>query len=166
MRKLFAVCLVLACVFGISSCQKTLKGTDALIEKAREEIAVADAENIDIAYAGMCSKDDLALIWFISGNEHQAHYYLPMECTIVGDNEYIFERICNPMERGMDIAVLQWQGGYSFLVNNPNCETIRITDNTGTKDISIEKDVYPFIYYSNLLPSEYVFLDAEGTELQ
>lgn len=166
MRKLIAVCLVLTCVFGMSGCRNTLKGTDALIEKAREEIPVADAENIDIAYAGLCGRDDLALVWFISGKEHQAHYYLPMECTVVGDNEYRFERICNPMERGLDIAVLQWQGGYSFLVNNPNCKTIRITDNSGTQDIAIEKDAYPFIYYNNLLPSEYVFLDAEGTEIQ
>ena len=65
----------------------------------------------------------------------------------------------------MDIAVLQWQNGYSFLVNNPDCKTIQITDDSGTQAIAIEKDAYPFIYYSEQIPSEYYFLDAEGTEI-
>ena len=166
MKRIIVSILALSMVVALCGCQKTLKGTDALIEKAREEIPIADAENTDIAYAGLCGKDDLALIWFVSGNEYQTHYYLPMECKVVGKDEYAFERICNPMERGLDIAVLQWQGGYSFLVNNPNCKTIRITDNSSTQDIVIEKDVYPFVYYNNLLPSEYLFLDAEGNEIQ
>lgn len=166
MKRFIVPILVLSMAIALCGCQKTLKGTDALIEKAREEIPVADAENIDIAYAGLCGKEDLALIWFVSGNEYQAHYYLPMECKVVGKDEYTFERVCKPLERGMDIVVLEWQGGYSFLVNNPNCKTIRITDNSGTQDITIEKDVYPFVYYNDLLPSEYLFLDAEGNEIQ
>lgn len=41
---------ILACIlaFSLVGCQKTLKGIDALIEKAREEIPIADAENIEI----------------------------------------------------------------------------------------------------------------------
>ena len=166
MKRSIVSVLVLSVVIVLCGCQKTLKGTDALIEKATEEIPIADAENTDIAYAGLCGKEDLALIWFVSGNEYQAHYYLPMECTVVGKDEYTFERVCKPVERWLDIVVLEWQGGYSFLVNNPNCKTIRITDNSGTQDIAIEKDVYPFVYYNNLLPSEYLFLDAEGNEIQ
>lgn len=166
MKRFVALLLASICVLALAGCQKTFKGTDDLIEKAREEIPVADAENIDIAYAGLCGKDDLALIWFISGNEYQAHYYLPMGCKVVGKDEYTFERVCKPLDRGMDIVVLEWQGGYSFLVNNPNCKTIRITDNSGTQDIEIEKDVYPFVYYNDLLPSEYLFLDVEGNEIQ
>lgn len=110
-------------------------------------------------------KEDIALIWFISGNEYQAHYYLPMECNIIGENEYTFERVYKPMERGMDIAVLQWKGGYAFLVNNPKCAAIRITDYAGTRNIAIAKDAYPYITYKKLIPSEYLFLDAEGNEL-
>ena len=166
MKRFIVPILVLSMAIALCGCQKTLKGPDALIEKAREEIPVADAENIDMAYAGLCGKEDLALIWFVSGNEYQAHYYLPMECKVVGKDEYTFERVCIPLERGVDIVVLEWQGGYSFLVNNPNCKTIRITDNSGTQDIAIEKDVYPFVYYNDLLPSEYLFLDAEGNEIQ
>lgn len=167
MKKLLSIFMIAAYLFALCGCQETLKGTDALIEKAREEMPIADAENIEIAYAGLCAKDDSALIWFVSGNEYQAHTYLPMECDIVGKNEYQFVRTYNPLKRGMDIAVLQWNGGYSFIVNNPNCKTIRIIDNSGTHDIAIEKDAYPLVFYNDLLPNEfeYYFLDENGNEL-
>ena len=161
------VCLIL--VFSFTGCQKTLKGTDELIDKAREELPVSNADTIDVQYAGMNVEDDKALMWFISGNEYQNHYYLPMECEIIGEDEYAFGRTYNAMERGDDIAVLQWQGGYCFLVNNPNCRTIKITGNVGgignTIDVTIEENAYPYLYYYGLLPSEYVFLDAEGNEI-
>ena len=164
MKKIMLVIFTCA-LFMLCGCQKTLKGTDALIEKAREEIPVSNADTISIEYAGMCVEDDSALVWFISGNENQAHYYLPMECNVVGKNEYTFNRVYEPMHRGDDIAVLEWKGGYAFLINNLKCKTIRITDNTGTHDIAIEKNAYPFIYYNNLRPHEYVFLDENGNEL-
>ena len=159
---LFALCMVLL----LCGCEKTLKGTDNLIAKAREVIPVAESETIDIAYAGLCAKDDKALIWFVSGNEYQAHYYLPMECKIVGRNEYVFEHAYTPMDRGTDIVAVLWDGGYSFLVNNPKCTAIRIIDDTGTRDIPIEKEAYPFIYSMEQPSSfEYYFLDAEGKEV-
>ena len=43
--------------------------------------------------------------------------------------------------------------------------TIRIIDIMGTHDISIKEGTYPFVYYNELLPSEYYFLDAEGNEV-
>ena len=164
MRKclILLVCMMLM----LCGCQKTMRGTDALIEKAREVIPVAESETIEISYAGLCAEGEKALIWFISGNEYQAHYYLPMLCKIVGQNEYVFEHAYKPLNRGTDIAVVLWDGGYSFLVNNPNCTAIRIIDSEGTRDIPIEKDVYPFIYAMEQ-PSdfEYYFLDAEGKEI-
>lgn len=165
MKKAIIALLFIVLLASLTGCQKTLRGTDALIERAREELSSADADTIELQYAGLCSRDDDALIWFISGNEYQAHTYLPMECAIVGENEYTYTHTYSPMERGMDIAVVEWKGGYCFLVNNEKCCTIRITDNTGTRDENIEKDAYPYIFYNNLIPSEYLFLDAEGNEV-
>ena len=105
------------------------------------------------------------MIWFVSGNEYQAHYYLPMECKIVEKDAYTFVHEHKPIDRGTDIVALQWNGGYAFLVNNPKCTTIRITDILGAHDISIKEGAYPFVYYNELLPSEYYFLDAEGKEI-
>lgn len=165
MKKVISILIASIFVFVLVGCQKTLKDTDALIKKAREEIPIADAENVDMQYAGQCTKDDLALVWFISGNEYQAHYYLPMECTIIDEDTYAFERVYRPIARGMDIVVLQWQSGYAFLVNNPNCTTIRITDHTKTRDIAIEATAYPYLIFYERIPSEYVFLDADGNEI-
>ena len=163
MRKTAAFLLLLALLLTLCGCQGTLKGETALIEKAREVIPIADAQSTELLYAGSCEKEDLALLWFISGNESQAHYYLPMECEAAGPEEYRYLRTYKPMDRGRDIAVLQWQGGYAFLVNNPDCAAIRITDNTGTRDIAV--DQLPFALYRKIIPSEYVFLDADGLEL-
>ena len=58
MKKIFALLLVSCLLFSLSGCQKVMKGTDDLIEKAREIIPVADAENIEITYAGLrCFQD-------------------------------------------------------------------------------------------------------------
>ena len=43
-------------------------------------------------YVGMCTVDDTALVWFISGNQYQTHYYLPMEVEIKGEAEYAYVR--------------------------------------------------------------------------
>jgi len=165
MKKIFLFTVFVMLILSLTGCSNVLHGTDELIEKAREEIPVAEAETIHIEYAGMCANKDNALIWFISGNEYQAHYYLPMECKIVGKDAYTFVHDHKPVKRGTDIVALLWGNGYSFLVNNPKCKTIRITDYRGTHDIPIEKDSYPFIYYHSLLPSEYLFLDSEGNQV-
>ena len=72
-------CILLTCIlcFSISGCTKTYKGTDELIEKAREEIPVSDADTIDMQYGGMCTVDDTALVWFISGNQYLEIHYTP-----------------------------------------------------------------------------------------
>ena len=166
MKKVLLFLSLMCCCFALLGCQNTIKGTDALIGKAREVIPVSDAETIDLEYVGMIANNEYALLWFVSGNEFQSHYYLPMECKIVGKDEYVFERIYEPMDRGQDIVVLEWLNGYAFLVNNPKCKTVRVVDNNGTRDYVIEKDVYPFIFYNSQIPSKYVFLDEIGNEIK
>ena len=165
MKRIRTYLLLFCLLLTLCGCGNTLRGTDALMEKAREIILLADADTIDMRYAGMCAVGDEALIWFISGNEYQAHSYWPMVCTIVDENEYRFNHLPKPMDRGTDIAVLQWQGGYAFLVNNPDCAVIELTDSTGTRRETIEKDAYPYVYYHSLIPSEYRFLDKDGNEI-
>ena len=166
MKKTLSAVLVLFFLLSLSGCQKKIEGTDGLIEKAREVIPVADSDIIEMQYVGMHTKGNVMLAWFISGNEYQAHYYLPMECEVVGEDEYVFNRIHDPLSRGgEDDYVLQWEGGYSFIVNNPKCRTLKITDSNSTKEINIDENAYPFIYYNELLPTAYAFLDAQGNKL-
>lgn len=166
MKKTLSAVLVLFFLLSLTGCQKKIEGTDGLIEKAREVIPVADSDIIEMQYVGMHTKGNVMLAWFISGNEYQAHYYLPMECEVVGEDEYVFNRIYDPLSRcGEDDYVLQWEGGYSFIVNNPKCRTLKITDSNSTKEINIDENAYPFIYYNELLPTAYAFLDAQGNKL-
>lgn len=166
MKRILSFLVIWILCFSLTGCAKTYHGTDELIKKARKEIPIADAKTIELQYAGQCSKDDMALMWFVSGNEHQAHYYLPLGFTIVGDDEYTFFHTYKPLERGTDIAVLQWCGGCSFIINNPNCVAVKITDNSGTHEITIEEDAYPYTFYNTRLPFEYYFLDKDGNEIQ
>lgn len=163
---LFAVLLLLLIAWLLFPREKIYRGTDALIEKAREVIPVSDVETTEIVYAGLCTKEDKALIWFISGNEYQDHYYLPIEFTIVGKDAYTYVHTYKSLERGRDIAVLLWQRGYAFLINNPDCRTVEITGETGVTLEEIKEDSLPYIFYYDGTPSEYRFLDAEGQELR
>ena len=163
--------IVAACLLCLSlaSCAKTYKGTDELMEKAREEIPVSDSDTIDMQYAGMCKADDKAIVWFISGNEYQAHYYLPMEVKIKGDGtDYVFVQTYKPiMDICSNVAIVNWNRGYAFLINNPDVATVQMTFETGeTTEEVIPSDRIPYTFYISSIPTKYVFLDAKGNEVR
>ncbi len=173
MRRISRIlCLILVGIgtFFLAGCREKLTSEDDLIAKAREEITVAEADTIEVRLVAKQEKEDRALMWFITGNEYQAHRYFPMVFEIVGEEEYVFEGRHNSLERGQDIYVYNWGDGYSFLVNNPKCKMIQITGNVGglgaVTEVEIGEGDYPFHYYYELMPQEYIFLDAEGNELR
>lgn len=163
--------LIMACLLALSlaSCAKTYRGTDELMEKAREEMPVSDSDTIDMQYAGMCISGDRAIAWFISGNEYQAHCYLPMEIAIKGSGaRYTFIRTYKPMT-GLcpDVAIVNWNRGYAFLINNPNVAAVKMTfENGETTEETIQSGSIPCTFYVSSIPTEYAFLDAEGHEMQ
>ena len=167
MKRLWYVpALLLAVTLLLSGCSKTLHGTEDLLEKAREEIPISDAETIDLAYAGAWTQGESSLHWFVSGNAYQAHFYLPMECENAGEDAYRFVRVYKAMEPARDIACVRWQGGLCFLINRPECTTLRLTHGDGqVTEISLEGEKLPYVtFYSGTL-SSYVFLNDQGEEL-
>ncbi len=167
-KKAVALFLAFILAFALAGCGQIYGNTDYLIEKVREELPLADADTVEIKYAGTCGKGNTALIWYITGNENQAHTCFPIECKIIGQASYMFIRSFNSVidDRCSDVGILQWKDGYSFCVNNPECKTVRITDSNGTRDEAIPFDCYPYIIYTEEIPTEYIFLDAEGNELR
>lgn len=165
MKRLAVFLISVVMLFSLCACERTIKGTDALIAKARGELPIADADTIELKYAGISSSGNRALIWFVSGNEYQAHYYLPIEFETVGANEYLFFHTHKPIKRGTDIAVVYYANSFSFIVNNPCCRAIRYTDSSGEHIETIEKDSYPYVFGLPLPPHEYVFLDNDGREV-
>ena len=172
MKKMWKCVGVLSCImmFSFIGCREKLMSTDDLIAKVKKEITVANADTIEVQLAAKHIEDDKALMWFITGNEYQMHRYFPIVFDVVGEEEYVFVQRHNALERGQDIFIYNWGDGYSFLVNNPKCKTIQITGNIGglgaVTEINIEDEEYPFHYYYELLPQEYIFLDAEGNEIR
>lgn len=163
MKNRMSILIIVIMLVTFTGCQKTLRGTEELIEKAREEF---DVNNVEVKYVGLCSEDNAALLWFIAGNDYQERMYLPMECDIAGKEEYTYVHKYTPLERSEDIAVLYWKDGICFLVNNTNCSTIKITDASGVREIAIEEE-YPYIFYYKPIPEEfqYQFLDSDSSVL-
>ena len=77
MRRTLMISIML--VLLLCSCTKTYRGHDGLIEKA---ISLADIENVEIMIAGSIDIDNRSLVWFVTGNEYQAHSYFPMEFEV------------------------------------------------------------------------------------
>ena len=159
------ICVLLVFLLVLTGCSSKIVGSDGLIKKAREEINVADADTIELTIAGESVIEDRHLFWFISGNQYQAHSYVPMEFVSLGDEEYKFVQAYHSVERGADIYVHMWGHGYSFLVNNPKCNSIIMTDSLSNSKI-VTVDKLPFVYYCNGFPREYYFLDEDGKELK
>lgn len=161
MKRIVSIILTLVIILSFSGCQKAMYDETDYIEKARKEFNIHNAENIDLQFIGEVANGDKALLWFISGNEHQAHNYLPMSCSITEDKGRVFETAHSTLNRGTDIVVVvDWCNGYAFCVNNPKCKTIKIKSNTEEREVEVTE--YPFIYFSDLFPDEYSFLDEDG----
>lgn len=160
---LFAFCL------SFVGCSETYRGTDELMAKARMELPISGADTIEMQFAGLCGADHKAIAWFISGNEYQAHYYLPMEVKTASDaSEYTFIRTHKPMtDRAADVAIVHWNGGYAFLVNNPQIALVQMTMANGEViEESVPQNALPHLFFVSFVPSEYTFLDAEGNEVK
>ena len=154
-----------------AGCEHALSGNDDLIEKAKEEMRISDAENIEIEYAGLVVKEGKALIWFIAGNEYSDKTYHAMECEVINDkgkqNKFKFIRMSSVIDdRGEDIAICNWQGGYCFLINNENCNELVIKTDKETV-YNIKKDGCPYIEYIDPFTTvEYMFYDDCGNEIK
>jgi len=149
-----------------------IKTEAELMKLVRKEIPVSEAATIELRIAGEINKGNSRLIWFISGNEYQAHSYFPFEFEVLEDDSLKFIHRHKPIERGMDIVALYWKDSYCFLVNNPRCRFISLTASNSHRTTTelIEVTNHPFLYHYLSYPSEYssleyVFLDGERKEM-
>ena len=71
------------------------------------------------------------------------------------------------MARANDVAIVNWNQGYAFLINNPEVATVQmILQNGEVIEEVIQKGTIPYMFYVSFIPSEYILLDAEGNEAQ
>lgn len=167
MKKRILICLplllVAVCLIGVYAVRSSkIVGEDGLIAKARREITnLAEVETIEMTIAGKSTiENNRHLFWIITGNEYQMHKYYPLEVIEVGDGEYEFVHLHNGgTQRGQDIFFEYFGSGYSFVVNNPKCESIVIGETV------VPVTEIPFVYYCPFAPNTYYFLDADGNKL-
>ena len=168
MKKIILIFLSFVFIAVLCACNRTVTGYDGLVEKAREEINISDAGTIEITIGGTTDTGRRSLVWFVTGNQYQAHEYFPMEFEITkNDNSrFKFVKAYKALDRGTDIAVCPWNEGYSFLINNENCKMLKIIEADGSIE-SIEVTVYPFVFSHESLQGnfEYQFLDENGDEM-
>ncbi len=166
MKKLLCLLLFLTFSLPLFGCStNTYRGTNALMEKARQELPLADAGTIDLTCAGLCGTEDTAIAWFIAGNAHQARYYLPLEVEIKpGRAEYVYLHTHKPLtDRAQDVAVVILSQGYAFLIHNPAVASVKMTTPDGEiLEETIPKKAIPYAFYVPFAPVEYIFLDAQG----
>lgn len=165
MRKFAAFLLAGVLALSLCACGKTWTGEAGLVEKARQEIPLSDIENTDVAVAGMAKDGDKCLVWFVTGDAYQVHSYYPMEFTEKKPGEYQFEAAHEGYNCGTDKAAYPWNGGYSFLVNDPACTEVDLTMADGSEQsLSLEGVDLPAVLYVPETPAEYAFV-GEGKEL-
>lgn len=163
MKKIYYVMIAVLLILTLSGCSSTVEGYDGLIEKAREEIPLADIENMDIQIAGTTDVDGRSLVWFVTGNEYQKHSYFPIEFEIVDQKnyKYRFVKIYRAYDSGQDIAAYPWKG-YTFVINNNQCAKIILTFEDGSVDeIEIAGEL-PTVCSTALIPTSYILVDSNG----
>lgn len=170
MKKSLIVLVLLSAVL-LSGCMSRIYDTEDFIQKAREVIPIPDADStaMTAVESEALISDSRRLVWIISGSEYQRHYYMPVEFQEIGKDHqnrsyYEFVHDYDPVERCVDIAAVQWNGGYSFLVNNKLCRAVRITDENGTREYPVT-GIPCVICYSDSQNFEYNYIDIDGGEM-
>ncbi|MBE6007631.1 MAG: hypothetical protein E7235_00335 [Lachnospiraceae bacterium] len=168
MKKTIIFVLSVIMMLSFSACGNTMKGEEGIIEKARKEVPLADAEDMEIKIIGSHYLGDKYLFWLMTGNEYQHNRYFVMETDIKDEDEYEFVKLYEPMDRGMDIRALYYtcmgdnvlDTYYLFMVNNEDCVKMVLNG----EEINIES--HPFVYKYKEFEGEYIFLDKDGNEIR
>ncbi|WP_352420385.1 hypothetical protein [Proteiniborus sp.] len=88
--------------------------------------------------------EDKLLVFYMTGNEYQAHEYGYAEFDEKNDG-YKFLRTYDMYERGMDLRSAPYKNAYLFVVNNKQCKNIQILQNKSKSMVEVE-DI-PFVYF-------------------
>lgn len=163
MKKATIILSILIAHLIFSGCERRYDKPEELINTIRKESSFSSDKTDKIVYAGASTDDNSQLLWYIMGNDMYNLKYIPAQCYLTSENELIFVQTFKPMNRGENISVLQWNGGYSFIVNNPDCVQIKIRKGYEIKEIPVTQ--YPFVYYYDFIPNEYDFIDNNGNVL-
>lgn len=164
MKKVLSVLLATLLIFPLSACEQAIEGDTALIEKAREEIPLADIENTEISIAGTADTDDLRLVWFVTGDDAQEHSYFPLEFGKKDGDKLTFAKAYPAYTFGRGLAAYPWHG-YTFLIDQPKCKSLALRYADGSEEVIEVGDELPFVFSTAESLTAYFFLDENGEEI-
>lgn len=164
MKKGLWILLAIFLVLPFSACERAIEGDAALIEKAREEIPLADIENTEISIAGTIDADNLRLVWFVTGDENQEHSYFPLEFEKKDGDKLTFAKVYPAYTFGRGLAAYPWHG-YTFLIDQPKCKSLALRYADGSEEVIEVGEELPFVFSTPETLTAYFFLDENGEEI-
>ena len=69
-----------------------------------------------------------------------------------------------PIQRSTDIACVNWNDAYHFIINDKQCCFLKLKYTNGEDEL-VRVTEYPFCFHSKPFPSEYYYLDGNYEEL-
>ena len=156
-------------IIVLAVCIKSAMGMtqDQLISEVSEKLGVDEESGAVLSYAGKCTSDQNALLWFVVHNGSSRSYYAA-SCKILSNNRYQLIEIQTPSMYAEDLAHAIWWGKSVFLINNKDCKEILIESTPGSILSKIEISAYPYIYHVEPLAEQMriSFLDINGKEVR
>lgn len=158
MKKILYIGLVMTLCLSLFGCTQTVEGTEGMIARMQEELDAVSTRPVKLTVAGSEQEDDIKLIWFLLEDGADC---APAEFRCVRGDCYQFIRKIVPLEKAWQVWTIDWAGGYSILVNNPDCRTIVFEPQSGgIERVSVNE--LPFAYSNAEVPAALEFLDKNG----
>ena len=96
-RRILTAAWLMILVLSLTGCAKVYHGTDALLEKAREEMEAAGLDTDGLSFECMNGAGNNAVAWFSAESAEGERIYFPMEIKIKGKGaNYVFIRSLEP----------------------------------------------------------------------
>lgn len=171
-KRILAAAMVLAALLSLVGCVQVTepdqgRGKAYLLAVARRESGQEDAT---IEMVGQASEREKMLLWFMftaadGERTYSAIEFEVLDTSAIDGNLYRFVHTYKPRERGEDIRVCEWDGGYSILINHPDCRYLELTYGDAKPQLV---DIYqvPTAFSADPIPDEYRFLDEDQKELR
>lgn len=119
-----------------------------------------ETETMYISVVAKIEQKGECLVWYQIVEPYADAKYIPVVFTLKDTDTLRYAYTGLSRQRVLDIVAFPWQEGYSFLICDPDCTTLRLTQSDKALDIPIEQ--YPFSYYIPYMPDTYSFLDVDG----
>ena len=153
------ICLAVAFQFATLS-----KGQDGIVNKVKKIVTKRYSNIESIWIADSINNDSSCLFWIIVQYDGHQFAFVPVEFEHITGYLYRYVQIHMPIQRSTDIACVNWNDAYHFIINDKQCCFLKLKYTNGEDEL-VRVTEYPFCFHSKPFPSEYYYLDGNYEEL-